>query len=124
MISAGIDFVVPHANAASSGAYQAIRESGPGISTFGVYRDYTDLAPDNVIGNYINDYGQGLVDIAREVQSGIFETQSNIVFGLKNENVIRVNFLPDRVDPELLELIATTKREIAAGNIDTLARSD
>ena len=124
MIAAGIDFVVPHANAASSGAYQAIRESGPGISTFGVYRDYTDLAPDNVIGNYINDYGQGLVDIAHEVQSGTFETQSNIVFGLKNENVIRVNFLPDRVDSELLELIANTTREIAAGNIDTLARSD
>ncbi len=121
MIGEGADFIIPDADAAGSGVYQALKETGPGYWSFGIYNDFTSQAPDNMIGNYFNDYGQGLVNIARQVQEGSFAIESNIVFGVKDEDVIWVEFEEGRVPADVLELVEAARQEIIAGKIDTLA---
>lgn len=121
MIAEGADFIIPDADAAGSGVYQALNETGPGYWSFGIYNDYTSQAPSNMIGNYFNDYGQGLVNIARQVRDGKFEVKTNVEFGLKDKDVIWVEFEEGRVTAEVLEAVDQAVADIVAGKIDTLA---
>ena len=117
----GVDFLIPHANAASAGGYLALRESGSAVRTFSVYKDFTARAPENIIGIYFNDYGQGLVNIAREIRDGAFRPRSNIVFGVGDEDVIRVTYSTTDIPESVLAEVERAKIGIAAGEINTLA---
>ena len=121
MIAEGADFIIPDADAAGSGVYQALNETGPGYWSFGIYNDFTSQAPNNMMGNYFNDYGQGLVNIARQVRAGNFKTQTNIEFGLKDKDVIWVEFVEGRAPAEVLESVDKAIEDIIAGKINTLA---
>lgn len=121
MIAQGADFVVPNASGATVGGYQAIAESGPGVRTFSIFSDFTDVAPDNILGLYVADYAQGVVEVVREIQNGN-PPQSNVVFGLKDPKVIKFSFredgpvaIPEEVKAEVAEISA----KIAAGEIQT-----
>lgn len=121
MIAEGADFIIPDADAAGSGVYQALNETGPGYWSFGIYNDYTSQAPNNMIGNYFNDYGQGLVNLARMVKDGNFDIQTNVEFGLKDEDVIWVKFVEGRVPVDVQESVETARQGIIDGKINTLS---
>ncbi|MGQ9666470.1 MAG: BMP family protein [Anaerolineae bacterium] len=125
MIAQGADFVIPNADVAGLGVYQAVAEAGPQIRTFGAFGDFTDKAPQNVIGNYIADYGQGIVNIAKAVKEGTFKPTSNIEFGLKNKDVMWLTFNDKAARPvpeDVRKLVEEVTAKIAAGEINTLAQ--
>lgn len=124
IIAEGADFVVHDADMAGLGVYQAVVESGPDICTFGVFGSATDQAPDNVVANYISDYGQGIVNIAKEVKAGTFKPTGNIEFGLKHKDVMWVEYNEQAKRPvpeDVRKLVDEVTEKIAAGEIDTLA---
>lgn len=124
MIAEGADFVIPDADVAGLGVYQAVAETGPHIATFGVFGDFTDKAPQNVIGNYFANYGQGIVNIAKEVKEGTFKPTGNIEFGLKHKDVMWITFndkAARAVPQDVRKLVEEVTAKIAAGEINTLA---
>jgi simple sugar transport system substrate-binding protein len=121
MIAEGATFVVPDADVAGLGVFQAVSESGPEIGTFGAFGDFTENAPDNILGNYFANYGQGIVNIAKQVRDGNFEATGNIEFGLADEDVMWIEYsetnpLPD----DVMAAVEKAKEGIASGAIDTL----
>lgn len=124
MLAEGADVIVPDADVAGLGVYQAVAEAGPGIATFGVFGDFTDKAPANVIGNYFANYGQGIVNIARAVKEGTFKPEGNIEFGLANEDVMWIEYNDAAANPvpeDVRQAVAEAKQKIVAGQVDTLA---
>lgn len=124
MIAQGADFVIPDADVGGLGVYQAVAETGPQIATFGVFGDFTDKAPQNVVGNYFANYGQGIVNIAKEVKEGTFKPTSNVEFGLKNKDVMWLTFNDKAARPvpeDVHKLVEEVTAKIAAGEINTLA---
>ncbi|RME84115.1 MAG: BMP family ABC transporter substrate-binding protein [Caldilineae bacterium] len=122
MIAQGARFVVPDADVAGLGVFQAVAESGPDVYTFGAFGDFTDKAPDNILGNYLADYGQGIVNIAKAVKEGTFEPTGNIEFGLANPDVMWIEFNPNKPLPEdVMAAVEAAKQAIIAGEVNTLA---
>lgn len=124
MMNEGATFVVPDADVAGLGVYQAVAETGPEIATFGAFGDFTSQAPENVVGNYFADYGQGIVNIARAVKDGTFEPAGNIEFGLANEDVMWIEYNDEAANPvpeDVRQAVAEAQEKIANGEVDTLA---
>lgn len=124
MISQGADFLVPNASGATVGGYQAIAESGGDVKTFSIFSDFTEVAPNNILGLYVADYAQGVVRVVKSIQDG--EVPSwNIEFGLKDEDVIKFSFRDDvenGVPADIREEVEDVKAKIAAGEIKTRNR--
>ena len=60
MIAQGADCIVPDADAAGQGVFQAVVEKkDAGVKTFGVFMAATEAAPGQVLANYVSDYGAG-----------------------------------------------------------------
>lgn len=125
MIAQGADFIISNADVAGLGVYQAVAETGPQICTFGAFGDFTDKAPQNVIGNYIADYGQGIVNMAKEVKESTFKPTGNVEFGLKNKDVMWLTFNDKAARPvpeDVRKLVEEVTAKITAGEINTLAQ--
>jgi basic membrane protein A and related proteins len=121
MISQGADFVVPNASGATVGGYQAIAESGPDVRTFSIFSDFTEVAPHNILGLYVADYAQGVVEVVRSIQAGTPPTD-NVVFGLKDPKVISFTFRDDgpvSVPEDIRAEVKAISEKIAAGEIKT-----
>ncbi len=121
MISQGADFVVPNASGATVGGYQAIAESGPDVRTFSIFSDFTPVAPNNILGLYVADYAQGVVEVARAIKDGNPPTE-NVVFGLKDPKVISFTFREDgpvTVPEDIRAEVKAISDKIAAGEIKT-----
>jgi simple sugar transport system substrate-binding protein len=121
MISQGADFVVPNANAAGLGVIQAAQETGDRLGTFSVYSDYTDVAPKNILGTFIADYGQGIVRIVSGIKDGTIP-QSNVDFGLADKDVIKFTFndaAARSVPEDVRKYVEEVSAGIAAGEIET-----
>ena len=110
-----------NASGATVGGYQAVAESGDKVKTFSIFSDFTEVAPDNILGLYVADYAQGVVRIVKGVQNGEIPA-SNVEFGLKDEDVMKFTFrdgasasVPDDVRQE----VEAVKAKIAAGEIVT-----
>ena len=55
MIAQGADCIVPDADAAGQGVYQAVVEKkDAGVKTFGVFMPATEAAPGQVLANYVS----------------------------------------------------------------------
>ncbi|WP_347268219.1 BMP family protein [Paracoccus sp. (in: a-proteobacteria)] len=123
MIAQGADFVVPNASGATVGAYQGIAESGDGVKSFSIYTDFTEVAPKNILGLYVADYAQGVVEVVRAVKDGNPPTD-NVAFGLKDPKVISFHFRDDNpavsVPEDIRKEIAAISADIAAGKINTM----
>lgn len=125
MMAEGATFVVPDADVAGLGVFQAVDESGTGIGTFGAFGDFTDKAPNNIYGNYFADYGQGIVNIAKQVKEGTFKPEGNIEFGLANQDVMWIEYNDnDPLPAEVMEAVEKAKQGIIDGTIDTLPNVD
>lgn len=121
MIAQGADFVVPNASGATVGGYQAIAESGAGVKSFSIFSDFTEVAPESILGLYVADYAQGVVEVVRDIREGN-PPEANVVFGLKDPKVIKFSFrqdgpvtVPENVQADVAEITA----KIAAGEIQT-----
>mgnify|MGYP003700697623 FL=1 len=124
MIARGANIVVPNANAAGLGVVQAAREAGPDVQTFSVYSDYTEAAPENTLGVYVADYGQGIVRIVSQIKDGEFEASGNIVFGLKDTDVMTFSYNDHSARPvpeAIRRKVEEVKNAIIAGEIATRA---
>jgi len=121
MLSGGATFIVPDADVAGLGVFQAVSEAGPEIGTFGAFTDATDNAPNNIYGNYFADYGQGIVNIAKQVKEGTFNPTGNIEFGLANEDVMWIEYNDGKPLPaDVMAAVEEAKQAIIDGTIDTL----
>ncbi|WP_424552507.1 BMP family protein [Shinella sp.] len=121
MISQGADFVVPNASGATVGGYQAISESGPDVRTFSIFSDFTEVAPNNILGLYVADYAQGVVEVARTIRDGSPPTD-NVIFGLKDPKVMSFTFRDDgpvSVPEDIRAEVKAISDKIAAGEIKT-----
>ncbi len=121
MISAGADFVVPNASGATVGGYQAVAESGPDVRSFSIFSDYTEVAPNNILGLYVADYAQGVVEVVKAIQAGNAPTE-NVVFGLKDTKVMSFTFRDDgpvSVPEDIRAEVKAISDKIAAGEIKT-----
>lgn len=122
MIAQGARMVVPDADVASLGVFQAVSESGPDVYTFGAFGDFTDKAPNNILGNYLANYGQGIVNIARQIKEGTFIPTANVEFGLANADVMSVEFSKaNPLTPEAAAAVEAAKAAIVAGKVNALA---
>lgn len=122
MFAQGATLVVPNANAAGLGVIQAAREAGPDVRTFSVYSDYTDVAPKNILGTYLADYGQGIVRIVSEVKAGSFKPNANIVFGLKDSDVMKFSYNDEAigtVPADVRKYVDEVRAKIVSGEIVT-----
>ena len=124
MIAQGSDFVVPNANAAGLGVIQAALEAGEKASTFSVYSEYTDIAPRNILGTFLADYGRGIVRIVSDIKGGNVP-QSNVDFGLKDKDVIKFTLNDEAaksIPQDLRKHLEEVTAKIVAGEIQTRAQ--
>jgi basic membrane protein A len=124
MIAQGADFVVPNASGATVGGYQAIAESGPEVKTFSIFSDFTEVAPENILGMYVADYAQGVVRIVKNVQEGN-PPDSNVEFGLADEDVMKFTYRDDVTNPvpaDVGDFVEEVRAKIVAGEIQTRQR--
>jgi len=124
MIAQGADFVVPNATGATVGGYQAVHESGPNVFSFSIYGDYTPIAPNNILGSFVNHYAQGVVQVVRAIRDGKAPT-TNVVFGLKDEKVVTFDLrddVPRPVPANIRAEVQKIRAQIVAGQIDTQAQ--
>lgn len=121
MVAEGADFLVPNADLASNGVFQAMAEQN--INGFSMFGDNTSKASKQILVNYILDYGQGLVNVARQVKEGTFEPTSNIEFGFKDQDVIYLVYNEEANTPvpaDLRQEVDDLIQKISAGEIQTL----
>lgn len=124
MISQGADFVVPNANAAGLGVIQAAQESGTRTGTFSVYSEYTEVAPRNILGTFLADYGQGIVRVVSSIKGGTVP-QGNVDFGLKDKDVIKFTFNDEAarsIPQDLRKRLEEVTAKIVAGQVQTRAQ--
>lgn len=125
MIAQGADCIVPDADAAGQGVFQAVVEKKDlGIKTFGVFMPATDAAPGQVLANYVADYGQGVVNLAKQVKEGTFKGGENHTFGFNMPDVIKFEYVETATTPvpaDVREAVEVAKKKIVAGEINPLA---
>ncbi|HEX9118616.1 MAG TPA: BMP family protein [Anaerolineae bacterium] len=124
MIAQGADCIVPDADVAGQGAYQAVVEKGPNIWTFGAFTAATKSAPGQVLANYTSDYGQGIVNIAKQVKDGSFKPGKNIEFGVSNADVMKFDYDATSKRPvpqDVKDAVEAAKKALSAGQVNSLA---
>lgn len=126
MIAQGADCLVPDADAAGQGVFQAVVEKkDQGAKTFGVFMAATEFAPGQVIANYIADYGQGVVNLARQVKDGTFKGGENHTFGLNMPDVIKFEWdttFAGTVPQDVKDAVDAARQAIVDGKVDSLAQ--
>ena len=125
MIAQGADCIVPDADAAGQGVYQAVVEKkDQGVKTFGVFVPATDAAPGQVLANYVSNYGQGVTNLAKQVKEGTYKGGKNVAFGFDMPDVIMLNYdetATTKVPDDVRAAVEAAKKQIVEGKIDTLA---
>jgi basic membrane lipoprotein Med (substrate-binding protein (PBP1-ABC) superfamily) len=114
MIRAGVDMFHHNADAASLGAFQAVKESRHAF-IFGANEDQRALAPDRVIGSAVIDLPKAILAVAREVKAGSFRPREES-FGLKSGVVSYVPnpALESTIPPPLLARLQAASDSIIA----------
>lgn len=125
MIAQGADCIVPDADAAGQGVFQAVVEKKDlGVKTFGVFMSASSAAPGQVLANYVSDYGQGVVNLAKQVKEGTFKGGENHTFGLSMPDVIKFEYdetATTQVPQDVRDAVEAAKKDIVAGKVNTLA---
>lgn len=126
LVNGGADFLLPNANIAGNGVYQAITEKKVwGFGTF-ISSDQAnnfEMAPGRILANYIADYGAGLVGLAEQVGNGTFKPEGNIEFGLKDTKVIYITYNDKAEQPipaDVMKAAEEATQKIASGEIVVL----
>jgi len=116
LIEQGCDVIIPNADAASLGAFQAAREKN--IIAFGTNKNQNDLAPSVILASGIIDIPTAFLQMAQSVQNHSFQGRI-IRLGMK-EKVISLVYNPalkDRLSSEAQIRIDTAQQQIINGTL-------
>jgi simple sugar transport system substrate-binding protein len=126
MIAQGADCIVPDADAAGQGVFQAVVEKkDQGVKTFGVFMPATEAAPGQVVANYVSDYGQGVINLARQVKEGSFKGGENHTFGLNMPDVMKFEWdstFKGEIPQDVKDAVEAARKAIVEGKVNTLAQ--
>jgi basic membrane protein A and related proteins len=117
-VAAGADIVVPNANIAGQGAFQAAEEKG--IWAFGTNTDQSSLSPKTILASTVFNYAEEYLEIAKTIQDGSFKGGHVFAVGLDNPKAAYVAFNPtlkDKIPADVLTLVETTRQDIVSGKI-------
>jgi basic membrane lipoprotein Med (substrate-binding protein (PBP1-ABC) superfamily) len=116
LIEQGCDILIPNADAASLGAFQAAQEKH--VMALGTNKNQNALAPDVIVASGVIDIPTAFLQVAQEVQKGTFRGHV-IRLGMK-EGVITLVYNPtwqDRLSPEIQVRVTMAKQQIVAGTL-------
>jgi len=116
LIEQGCDIIIPNADAASLGAFQAAQEKK--ILVLGTNKNQNEVAPDVTLASGVIDIPTAFLQIAQEVQTRSF-TGRILQLGMK-DHVITLVYNPalrDRIPPEAQTRIDTAQQQIIAGTL-------
>lgn len=116
LIQQGCDIILPNADAASLGAFQAAQEKK--ILALGTNKNQNDIAPEVILASGVIDIPTSFLQIAQEVQKRIFIGRI-LQLGMK-DHVITLVYNPalrDRIPPEAQTRIDTAQQQIIAGTL-------
>jgi simple sugar transport system substrate-binding protein len=126
MIAQGADCIVPDADAAGQGVFQAVVEKkDQGVKTFGVFMPATEAAPGQVVANYVSDYGQGVINLARQVKDGTFKGGENHTFGLNMPDVMKFDWdstFKGEIPQDVKDAVEAARKAIIEGKVNALAQ--
>jgi basic membrane lipoprotein Med (substrate-binding protein (PBP1-ABC) superfamily) len=116
LIEQNCDILIPNADAASLGAFQAAREKH--VMALGTNKNQNDIAPEVIVASGVIDIPTAFLAVAQEVQNHTFQGRI-IRLGMK-EGVIALVYNPswqNRLPADVLARIATTQQQIVAGTL-------
>lgn len=116
LIGQGCDILIPNADAASLGAFQAAQEKH--VMALGTNKNQNGIAPDVIVASGVIDIPTAFLQVAQEVQKRTFHGHI-ISLGMK-EGVITLVYNPawqDRLPPEVQMRVALAKQQIVAGTL-------
>jgi len=116
LIEQGCDIIIPNADAASLGAFQAAQERK--VLALGTNKNQNEVASDVVLASGVIDIPFAFLQIAQEVKKRTFQGRL-IRLGMK-EGVITLVYNPalqHRIPPEVQMRVATATQQIRAGTL-------
>jgi basic membrane lipoprotein Med (substrate-binding protein (PBP1-ABC) superfamily) len=116
LIEQGCDILIPNADAASLGAFQAAHEKH--VMALGTNKNQNDVAPDVIVASGVIDIPTAFLQVAQEVNKHTFHGRL-IHLGMK-EGVITLVYNPtwqDRLPPEVRARVTAAKQQIVAGTL-------
>ncbi len=116
LIEQGCDLLIPNADAASLGAFQAAHEKH--VMALGTNKNQNDVAPDVIVASGVIDIPTAFLQVAQEVNKHTFHGRI-IHLGMK-EGVITLVYNPawqDRLPPEVQARVTAAKQQIVAGTL-------
>ncbi len=116
LIEQGCDILIPNADAASLGAFQAAHEKH--VMALGTNKNQNDVAPDVIVASGVIDIPTAFLQVAQEVHKHTFHGRL-IHLGMK-EGVITLVYNPawqDRLPPEVQARVTAAKQQIVAGTL-------
>lgn len=116
LIEQGCDIIIPNADAASLGAFQAAQEKR--VWVLGTNKNQNNLVPDLVLASGVIDIPLAFFQVAQEVSKQHFHGRI-MRFGMK-EGVITLVYNPallDRISPDVQARVAAAKQQIVAGTL-------
>jgi len=116
LIEQGCDIIIPNADAASLGAFQAAQEKK--ILALGTNKNQNEIAPEVILASGVIDIPTAFLHIAQEVHTHSF-TGRILQLGMK-DHVITLVYNPalrNRIPPEAQTRIDTAQQQIIAGTL-------
>lgn len=116
LIEQNCDILMPNADAASLGAFQAARERR--VMALGTNKNQNDIAPEVIVASGVIDIPTAFLQVAQEVQNHTFRGRI-IRLGMK-EGVIALVYNPswqNRLPTEVLARITAAQQQIVAGTL-------
>ena len=116
LIQQNCDILMPNADAASLGAFQAAREKR--VMALGTNKNQNDIAPEVIVASGVIDIPTAFLQVAQEVQNHTFRGRI-IRLGMK-EGVITLVYNPswqNRLPTEVLARITAAQQQIVAGTL-------
>jgi len=116
LIEQGCDIIIPNADAASLGAFQAAQEKK--ILALGTNKNQNEFAPDVILASGVIDIPIAFLQIAQEVQKRTF-TGRILQLGMK-DHVITLVYNPalqKRISPEAQARLDVVQQQIIAGTL-------
>ncbi|MGE0825448.1 MAG: BMP family protein [Candidatus Binatia bacterium] len=116
LIDQGCDIIIPNADAASLGAFQAAKERQ--VLAFGTNKNQNDIAPTVILASGVIDIPSAFVKIAREVQQQAFSGRI-LRLGMK-DSVVSLIYNPalkNRISPDNQARIDSAQQQIINGTL-------
>ena len=116
LIGQGCDILIPNADAASLGAFQAAQEKH--VMALGTNKNQNAVAPDVIVASGVIDIPTAFLQVAQEVHKGTFHGHV-MSLGMK-EGVITLVYNPtwqERLSPEVQVRVTMAKQQIVAGTL-------